>query len=558
MHGNVFTELSVIIAIGALIALFMRIIRQPLIIAYILTGLVVGPSVFNLVQNDQTIEVFASIGIALLLFIIGLGLSPRVIREVGKVAVIVGLVQTTFITAVGFVLSRGLGYGKTESIIVGLALAFSSTIIILKLFSDKKEQTRLYGKITIGVLLIQDIIATLALILITARSEGTFSAVEFLKLGLKGAAILVPLFLIGNFVLPRLTKLIAGSQEFLFLFAIGWGFGAAALFDQFGFSIEVGALFAGVALANLPYAQEIASRLRPLRDFFIVVFFIALGTKLSFTDLGGIWLPVIIFTLLVLLLKPLITMVTMGMLSYTKNTSFKTGTALAQVSEFSIVLVILGNQQGLVRPEIVNIFTIVALITIAISSYLITYSNQLYGVFERNLNLFERRKTHSESTKVKHYDMVLFGYNKGGREFVRVMEQMKKKFVVVDYDPEVIDILNNLNIDYIYGDVTDPELLEELALAKTKLIVSTVTDHETNIFLGRWLERVNPHAVFVCPADDANQAAELYEEGAAYVMMPHYIGSEKIGSFIKKNGFDKTEFRKFREKHLQYLETNYS
>ena len=557
MQSNFFVVLSIVIAIGAGISLIMRLIRQPLIIGYILTGLVVGPSILNIVDNDQTINVFASIGIALLLFIIGLGLNPRVIKEVGKVASITGIAQILLTTIVGFAAGRAFGYTKTESIFVGLALAFSSTIIILKLLSDKKEQTRLYGKITIGVLLIQDIIAALVLILVTARSEGSFSMSTMLWLGLKGALILIPLFLIGNLILPRLNKLIAGSQEFLFLFAIGWGFGAAALFEHFGFSIEVGALFAGVALANLPYAQEIASRLRPLRDFFVVVFFIALGTQLNFGNFGAIWLPTLIFCIIVILAKPFITMGIMGILSYTKNTSFKTSSALAQISEFSLVLVILGRQQGLVRGDIVNIITIVALVTIAASAYAITYSEFLYGLLEKNLALFERRKTKFDDTKTKHFDMVLFGYKKGGSEFIKVMEQMKKKFVVVDYDPDVVDIMATQNIDFVYGDATDIELLSEVHASHTKMVVSTIGDHPTNIFLARWLERVNPSAVYVCAAETSEQASELYNEGVSYVMMPHYIGSEKISSFIKRNGFNKTEFRRFREKHLQYLQTHY-
>lgn len=558
MDSSVFTELSIVIAIGAGISLIMRLIKQPLIIGYILTGIVVGPSVLAIIKNDSTINVFASIGIALLLFIIGLGLNPRVIKEVGKVALIAGSVQIAFTTLIGYFASRGFGWSKTESVFAGLALAFSSTIIILKLLSDKKEQTRLYGKITIGILLIQDIVATLALVLVSARSEGEFSISALLTLGLKGVAIIVPLFLISIYVLPRMTKLIAGSQEFLFLFAIGWGFGTAALFEHFGFSLEVGALFAGVALASLPYAQEIASRLRPLRDFFVVVFFIVLGTGLSFTNFSGIIIPVIVFLIIVALIKPLIVLATMGILGYTKNTSFKAASSLAQISEFSLVFILLGLQQGLVRPELANIMTIVALISIASSAYAITYSNQLFALFERNLALFERRKTHKEKERVHRYDMILFGYNKGGQEFVRVMDQMKKKYVVVDYDPEVIDNLEHQQINYIYGDVTDLEMLDELNMASAKLVVSTVSDHDTNLFLARWLEKVNPHAVFVCAAENATQASELYEEGAAYVMMPHYIGSEKIGSFIKRNGFNKTEFKRFKEKHLQYLQTHYS
>lgn len=558
MTSDFFTELSIVIAFGAVISLVMRLIRQPLIIGYMLTGLLVGPSVLNIVNSTQTIDVFSSFGIALLLFIIGLGLSPRVIKEVGKVATIAGLVQIFLTALIGFAASRAFSFTKTESVVIGLALAFSSTIIILKLISDKKEQTRLWGKITIGILLIQDIVAAIVLILVTARSEGSFSPATLLSLGLKGAAILIPLFYIGNYILPKFNKLIAGSQEFLFLFAIGWGFGAAALFEHFGFSIEVGALFAGVALANLNYSQEIASRLRPLRDFFIVVFFIALGTQLNFNNFSNIWLPVVVFSLIIIIVKPLITMGIMGILSYTKSTGFKVSSSLAQISEFSLVLCILGVNQGIVSSNIINIITITALITIAFSAYAITYSNQLFNFLERNLTLFERRKTKMENLKTQHYDMILLGYNKGGSEFIRVMEQMDKRFVVVDYDPDVADILSNRNLNFIYGDVTDMELLNEINIAHAKLVVSTIGDFSTNVFLVRWLERVNPSAVFVCNADTAQQASELYDEGAAYVMMPHYIGSEKISAFIKRNGFNKIEFRHFREKHLQYLQTHYA
>ncbi len=558
MPNSFFTELSIVIAIAAVISLFMRLIRQPLIIGYILTGLVVGPAILNIAHSQDTIEVFSSIGISLLLFIIGLGLNPKIIREVGKVTLITGSLQILFVTLIGFAAGRSFGFGKTESIVIGLALSFSSTIIILKLLSDRKEQNRLYGKITIGILLVQDIVAAFALIMATARSEGAFSITQFITLAAKGVLIAVPLYLIATYALPRMNKLVAGSQEFLFLFAIGWGFGIAALFNYFGFSLEVGALIAGVALANLPYAQEIASRLRPLRDFFVVIFFIALGTQLSFNNFGAVWLPVVVFSIIVILLKPLIVMTIMGILGYTRNTSFKTSGALAQISEFSLVFVILGANQGIIRNDIVNIMTIVALITIATSSYAITYSNQMYALLENQLVMFERRKTHSEKERIKVYDMVLFGYNKGGNEFIRTMEHMKKRSVVVDYDPEVIDLLERKRIPYIYGDVTDLELLEEVNIAKAKLVVSTVTDHATNIFLSNYLEKVNPDAVFVCAAETAEQASELYEQGSSYVMMPHYIGSEKISTFIKNKGMSKTEFKKFREKHLAYLQTHYS
>jgi len=558
MHESVFTELSIIIAIGAVISLIMRLIRQPLIIGYILTGVVVGPSVMNLMKSQETVDVFANIGVALLLFIVGLGLNPKIIREVGKVSAFASIAQIAVTTVIGYLFGQVMGYSTTESLLIGVALSFSSTIIVLKLLSDKKETTRLNGKIAIGILLIEDVVATLMLLVVAARAEGSFSISTLATLGIKAILMIIVLWAISTFVFQRISKFIASSQELLFLFAVGWGFGVAALFQYLGFSIEIGALFAGISLAALPYSQEVSSRLRPLRDFFIVIFFISLGSRLEITDMGSTIIPALILSLFVLLGKPLVFMIIMGLSGYTKSTSFKVANSLSQISEFSLILIIFAYQQHLVREDIISIMTVVALVTIAVSAYTITYSTQIYAFFEKQLALFERRKTKIDHVKIKKYDLVLFGYKKGGVEFIRVMDQLKKNYVVVDYDPEVVDTLERQNIDYIYGDVTDPELLDEVALSGAKLVVSTVTDHDTNIFLARWLERVNPSAVFICAADDAAQASSLYEEGAAYVMMPHYIGSEKIGSFIKKNGFNKTEFRKFREKHLQYLETHYT
>ncbi len=558
MHTDIFTELSIIIAIGALVSFCMRLIRQPLILGYIITGLLVGPSLLHVVKDVNSIEVFSQIGITLLLFIIGLGLNPKVISEVGKVAGIAGTFQVAVTALLGFGAARAVGMSATEGIFVGVALSFSSTIIILKLLSDKKEQGRLYGKITIGILLIQDVLATVALIFLTANSNGSgFHASQLGFLVLKGAVLIITMFLVTNYVLPRLRTQIAGSQEFLFLFAVGWGLGVATLFKVIGFSIEIGSLIAGIALASSPYAQEIAARLRPLRDFFVVVFFINLGSTLNFSSFGSQIIPVLVFSLIVIFLKPLTALIPLGLLGYTKNTSFKASSSLAQVSEFSLVFAILGAKDGLISNQIVTVLTLVALVTVTCSSYFIIYADRLYHYLERHLALFERTHINGERESRIHYELVLFGYKKGGREFLKVFFSLKKRYVVVDYDPEVIDLMERRDVHYMYGDATDPELLEEINLEHAKLVVSTISDYPINMFVIKWLMKANPRAVFICSAENAHEASELYNEGAAYVIMPHYIGTEKIGAFIKKSGLKKSEFRKFREKHLVYLQDHF-
>ena len=306
----------------------------------------------------------------------------------------------------------------------------------------------------------------------------------------------------------------------------------------------------------MPYTQEIAARLRPLRDFFIVVFFIALGSRLAFHDIA-LLLPIIIFgSFVVIVLKPLIVLFSLGLMGYTKRTSFKAAMTMGQVSEFSLVLVILGNAAGLIPNNLVAVVTMIALISIATSTYLIMYADKLFLSIEEHLSLFERRKVHKEHERRTRNDLVLLGYLKGGHEFLKLFKSLGQRYVVVDYDPEVADQLERLGANYVYGDVTDIELLEELGIEHAKLVVSTVTDHEINTFIVKLMEAANPNAVVICHAENATEAAELYELGASYVLVPHYIGSETISQFIRRSGLKKGEFKKYREKHLLYLKNH--
>ncbi len=558
MEQDIFIEISVIMAVATVVTMVLRLLKQPLIIGYLVSGIVVGPALLNLVQTENTVNVFASIGVALLLFIIGLGLNPQVIKEVGRVAFVTGVGQVLFTTTIGYGLLTLLGYNHVQSLIIGISLALSSTIVVLKLLSDKHEQLRLYGKIAIGFLLVQDLIATLALLITSAAADGQgISFISLLGLLIKGTWIAALLAIISIELLPRIGAFVSQNQELLFLFALGWGFGIAALFSGVGFSLEVGALIAGVTLAPLPYAAEIGARLRPLRDFFLVVFFITLGSRLELASVSQIIWPALGLSLFVLIANPLVMMIIMGLLGYTKKTSFKTGLSVAQISEFSLVLVLLAQRGGMVDDTIVALITVIALITIALSSYMIIYADGLYNFFESSLHLFERRKTVSERSEKRQYDLVLFGFRKGGEEFLKTFKSMDKPYVVIDYDPEAIDLLEHEHAHYMYGDATDIEFLQEIDLSQAKLVVSVVTDHPTNLFLVRQVIEANPSAVIICHSDSATEASELYDVGASYVMMPHYLGSEKISSFVKRSGLKKAEFKKFRDKHLEYLQSHH-
>jgi len=555
MHESLLGELSIIIGIALAMASIMKLFKQPLLIGYILAGIIAGP-ILGLVKNADTLEGFSKIGIALLLFIVGLGLNPRVIKDLGKVAFVTGLVQVGFSVLLSTAIMIVLGKSLAVALVIGVGLSFSSTIVGLKLLTDKKEQTRLYGRLAIGVLLAQDILATIALLALSMQKDG-FGFISSTSLLLKGAFIVGILFLISTKVLPKMTKFISSNTEYLFLMTIAWGLGIGYLFEFAGFSLEIGALIAGVSLASMPYAQEASARLRPVRDFFVVIFFIVMGANLQLGDVLSQLPLALIFSAIILLRNPLSIMLPLGAFGHTKRNSFKVGVLLAQVSEFSLIFIILAQQTGLVDGKVVSLITLIALITIAVSCYGIIYDDELFEKLQKSFRFFESSR-HDKTEKKASYDIVQFGYNKGGSELIKMFKKMpRRSLVVVDYDPEVIDHLNNKKVHFIYGDATDIELLDELNLEKAKLIVSTITHFPTNRLLIEYVEKLNPNAVVIARADSATDAAELYGLGASYVMVPHFVGTEKLGNFISRHGFNRADFNKHKEKHLLQLKSQY-
>lgn len=550
MASEVFVQLSLVLAVAAAISYVMRLLKQPLIVGYILTGILVGPSVFHLINENEAFEAFSKIGVALLLFIIGLELSVTVIRRLGKVVFLTAAAILSTVGTIGYLVGLAFNFAPAEAALIGLALFFSSTIIIAKVLSDKKEITRLNGQIAIGVILLDDIIATFALLFVAASKNNALNGVDIAFLALKGILFILLLFIFSYKVLPRVTKSMAKSQELLFLFALAWGFGVASIVNSIGFSIEVGALFAGVALAQLPYVHEIGARLKPLRDFFVILFFISLGEHLRLDSLGTAIIPAIGLSLIVMILKPLVVMLTLGLFGYTRRTSFKTGINLSQISEFSIILIVLAASSGIIGGSAVSVITLVALITITLSAYLMQFDNEIYSKIQKNLAFFERANAQEKNKNAKSYPLVLVGYSNGGHQYLRTFRSLKKRFVVIDYDPDVIDDLQRADIDYLYGDVTDPELLSEINIESVRLIVNTIGDHEVNKAMVRYIRRRNDRSVIVCYSTNYSEASELYKMGVSYVMLPHFIGSERLSSFISTHGISLGAFNNYREKHM--------
>lgn len=555
---NVFIELSLIILISVVVSGIITFLKQPLIIGYILSGILVSPSILNIVKSTDAIGTFAHIGIAILLFMVGLNLNPKMIKDVGKVAMITGLGQVIFTSVIGYLIGIFLGFSTITAIYVAIALTFSSTIIIMKLLTDKGDTDKLYGRISIGFLIVQDLVVIIILMVISAVPSNVDFATFALESITYVLGLLLTLTLFVIYVLPKLMSFVTKSQEYLFLFSIAWCFSLAAIFYFLNFSIEVGALLAGITLSTTPYRYEIASKMKPLRDFFIVLFFIFLGSQMVFSNITQYIIPIIIFSLFILIGNPLIVMVLMGLMGYTKRNSFLSGLTVAQISEFSLILITLGVNMGHLSTEVLSFVTVIGLVTIGGSSYMIVYSNKIYAKLSKYLGVFEKKGKKVDEHKYhksKSHDVILFGYNRTAYDVLASLKKMKKKSLIIDYDPEVIVKLAKEGYDCKYGDADDFEMLNELNFSKAKMVVSTIPDIDTNLLLINRVREENEKAIITVMSHQIDDAIKLYDEGASYVIIPHLLGGRHMSTLIEENKLNVRRFLKEKMTHVEYLKT---
>ena len=438
-----FLELTGILVAAGVIAYVLHFLKQPSIIAYILTGLLIGPFALYHLHHGEILHSLSEIGITLLLFMVGLDLDISHLKRLGKTAVLAGLGQIIFTCGLGFLIVSLLGFPFLPALYISLALTFSSTIIVVKLLSEKKDMQSLYGKLAVGIFLVQDMAAILILILLAGvtNTETAISASG----GIAGSIILTlaKAFMVGvvvvalsRYVFPKLVHSVAKSDELTLLFSLGWALGLAAFFSSpfIGFNAAIGGFIAGLALANTGAHFQISGRVKPLRDFFIIIFFIVLGSQLIFTHIHEALLPAIILTLFVLIGNPLIVTIILGLLGYKIRTSFMTGVTVAQISEFSLILMALGFASGHVNETHVTIITLVGIATIGISSYGILYSNKLYEkLISRIALFFEGRTNHIEKglgEKVYKRHIVIVGAHRLGGHLITALQKKKEQFMV--------------------------------------------------------------------------------------------------------------------------------
>ena len=482
-----FAQLAALLVLAAAGGLIGLTLRQPLIVSFLVVGLVAGPGGLGLVQHGGHLELLAELGVALLLFLVGLKLDVGLVKSLGLVSLTTGLGQVAFTAGFGFLICLWLGMDAVTSLYVAVALTFSSTIIIVKLLSDKREIDSLHGRIAVGFLIVQDLVVVVAMVVLSAfgvgaRGGGIGDLAAVLG---AGAALLGLVLLFVRYAATPLAERLARAPELLLAFAVALTAAFAAIGEAAGFGKELGGLLAGVALASTPVRDSLASRLAPLRDFLLLFFFVVLGAGLELKALGEEAWPALALSLFVLVGNPLIVMVILALLGYRRRTGFLAGLTVAQISEFSLIFMGLGVALGHVAEGALALVTLVGLVTIAASTYMITWSHHLYGWFEPLLRPFERRDPFREREEQapagRAPDVLLFGL---GRYGGAIAERLRRRGLVVlgvDFNPDAVRAWQAHGWPALYGDATDPEFIAHLPLSGVRWAVSAVPERDLGV-----------------------------------------------------------------------------
>lgn len=552
--NNPLFELAIILVIATVFAYIARLIKQPLVPAYLIAGIVLGPLVLGIVHDMNLMKIMSEIGIMFLLFIVGLEMNMEKLKKVGFVSAIVGILQVGLTFIFGYAVSFAFGLDMLNSVFLGLVAAFSSTMIVVKLLSDREEIDTLHGRLIVGILLIQDIIVIIAMPFLSSMNAFSIASVGKMLMGTVALAIIALLF--NKLAMKRIFSFAARSEELLFLLSLSIGFLFAVIAAICGFSIAIGAFIAGLMLANLPYHFNILGKVAPLKDFFSTIFFVSLGMQIVSIKISEIVWPLLALLVVVILVKPLIVIVILSIFGYAKRTTFMAGSLLGQISEFSLILVIAAN--SFINSGVFSITMALALITITLTSYILKYDDRIYNYLSKYLSVFEKLSTKEQQLEFMEKGhkphIVLIGCDRMGTVILRTLvEKLKKGVFVVDSNPEIISHLINRKIPCMYGVIENLEVLKRINFKDARFVISTVPDVDDNMVLIEHAKKVNKNSVVIVTADNAHDAAELYDARADYVIVPKIMSGELISGFMERHLTDRKYIEKMRDKHMAHI-----
>ncbi|HZO27030.1 MAG TPA: cation:proton antiporter [Chloroflexota bacterium] len=528
MHHGILYDIGLAIVAATALAYVARLLRQPLLLAYIGAGLLIGPPGLGLVHSEETIAELSELGLAFLMFIVGLEIDLKKLVSSGRVGALVGTIQVIAcaVLTVGFAIV--LGFSGLPALYLGVATAFSSTMIVVKLLSDKSELDTVDGRLTLGILLMQDVLAIVVLAVQPNLNDP--SVVPIVVSVLSGFGLVVGALLASRFVLPALFQYVAKSPEIVMISAISWCLVVGYLAMLADFSIAMGALIAGVTLSAFPYSLDVVAKIRSLRDFFVTLFFVALGMQLQIGSLQVVLIALALSA--VVIFSRFITIgPTFYLLGYGSRVGALCSIALAQAGEFALVIVALGLSLGHVGRDIASILALTLVITSTVSTYMIMANHKVAQRIVQTLRAFGlperlRRGDDGEPGHQHGAALAILGFHRVASSLVYQAQGSSKghDVLVVDFSPEVYAKLAAMDIPVVYGDISHLDTLEHVGIERASVVVSTVSEDflrgTDNLTMLRQIRRLNPDARVILSAETLDRARAMYEAGADYVVLP--------------------------------------
>ncbi len=560
---NPLIELWFVTLVLVVIGYIVKLLKQPVLIWYILGWLILWPQVFNVIQHYSNIEFYAHFGVSLLLFMVWLWLNPGIVKEVGKVSTIAWVGQVLFTSFIWYWIALIMWFSHIVSLFIAIALTFSSTIVIVKLISDRGDSWTTYGKIALWILIVQDIIAMLILLAISAFTmtwEQESLWMLLVTIGIEVIWLLFLAWIFARYILPRVVDALAKQKELLLLFVITRAILFWWLWYYFWFSMEIWALLAWVTLASSRYRFHIFSELRPFRDFFLALFFVYLWWQIVFDDIGSMLLPIVVFSAFVLIGNPLIVITLMMKLWYNRKDSFMTWLTVAQISEFSFIVIWLALTAWIIQDQnILSLVTIIWLITMTWSSYMFANAEKIYpyiAKFFQNSNIDHLHTTLINTDKNK---IIIVWYGRLWKYIAAKLKQNQIPFCILEKDVKRVKSAEIIWYESIYGDVEDNDTLVWLISRNTELVYSTVDNYDTNIQMLTSLKDLHDHVKVIVVASYIDEAEWLYQAGSAdYVVFPHLSWATESWDILEKHVTQPEKFILSKIKNLEALQIHRS
>ena len=525
-----YESLAVLIGAATLLGILAQKTRQPKVMAYIVAGLAIGPVGLDIVQGGEMISLFSELGLVFLLFLIGLEIDIDEVREVLGSTIGIAVIQMVLTFAAGLGISFLLGFDTVTSVFIGAAVMFSSTALVVKILTQMDEASTLPGRLDVGVLLVQDVAVVVILALMTVNfSRPSQAALKLLEIFLMISVVGVLSLASSRYFFSKILKKISGNSHAFFTHGVAWAFLFITVASYLNLSLEIGAFLAGIGIAQVPYSRELQENVRPLTDLFMAIFFMNFGIGISGASIQSYFTEALIASVALIAIKFVIFFLTIDRFKFTPETSFRASINMGQISEFGLILMSLAIAEGYVAAEVSGFISMVAILTMGTSAYLMRYKDPIQEMLQPLLEFFESEEKEDVHIETLSDHAVIIGFDTISR---RVCQKLSEEYqiLVIDKNPDNTEELAESDYEYIYGDFKHGEIREGSDLDEASFVISFSREKEVNTAV---LEEKGEDTVAIVRGSDFEVASELYDLGADYVILENILAGDRISEYLE-------------------------